>query len=132
LAGAEQLHGTYPFELSRSHQGYRLNKFLHHLIHPSHRLAFKANESASMRDAGLSEEEQVMIQRRDWQALIRYGASFFMLEKLAAVVGTSNLHVYAAMRGETLDTFLKTRNAPTALYSVAGQEQPEPEWVASL
>jgi gallate dioxygenase len=102
------------------------------LVHPSHRLAFKANESASMRDAGLSEEEQGMIQRRDWQALIRYGASFFMLEKLAAVVGTSNLHVYAAMRGETLDTFLKTRNAPTALYSVAGETPTPPDWATRL
>ncbi len=62
-----------------------------------------------------------MVQRRDWQALIRYGASFFMLEKLAAVVGTTNLHVYAAMRGQPLEVFLQTRNAPSALYSVASQ-----------
>jgi gallate dioxygenase len=32
----------------------------------------------------------------------------------------SNLHIYAAMRGETLEQFQKTRNAPSALYSVAG------------
>jgi hypothetical protein len=35
-----------------------------------------------------------------------------MLEKLGAVVGVSNLHIYAAMRGETLEQFQKTRNAP--------------------
>ena len=45
-----------------------------------------------------------------------------MLEKLGAVVGISNLHIYAAMRGETLETFQKTRNAPGALYSVAGAD----------
>jgi gallate dioxygenase len=128
LAGAERLSGTYPFDLARSHQGYRLNKCLHDLIHPTQRLAFKTDEATYLRQAGLSAEEQDMVQRRDWQALIRYGASFFMLEKLAAVVGTSNLHVYAAMRGESLADFLSTRNAPTALYSVAGQEQPTPEW----
>jgi gallate dioxygenase len=38
------------------------------------------------------------------------------------VVGVSNLHIYAAMRGVTLDEFLKTRNAPGALYSVAGTD----------
>jgi gallate dioxygenase len=54
--------------------------------------------------------------------MIHYGVSFFMLEKLGAVVGVSNLHVYAAMRGETLDEFQKTRNAPGALYSVAGAD----------
>ena len=35
-----------------------------------------------------------------------------MLEKLGAVVGASNLHIYAAMRGETLDEFRKTRTLP--------------------
>jgi gallate dioxygenase len=45
---------------------------------------------------------------------------FFLLEKLAAVVGITNLHVYAAMRGETLEEFQKTRNVKM-LYSVAGQ-----------
>jgi gallate dioxygenase len=75
-----------------------------------------------MREAGLSPEECDMIARRDWRALIRYGASFFMLEKLGAVLGISNLHIYAAMRGETLEAFQKTRNAPGALYSVAGTD----------
>jgi len=60
------------------------------------------------------------VRRRDWRALIRYGVIFFLLEKLAAVVGITNLHVYAAMRGETLEEFQKTRNVQM-LYSVAGQ-----------
>jgi gallate dioxygenase len=44
-----------------------------------------------------------------------------MLEKLGAVIGVSNLHIYAAMRGESLEEFQKTRNAQIA-YSVAGKE----------
>ncbi len=60
-----------------------------------------------------------MIVQRDWRALIRYGVIFFLLEKLGATVGVSNLHIYAAMRGESLADFQKTRNAPGALYSVA-------------
>ena len=43
------------------------------------------------------------------------------LEKLGAAVGTTNLHIYAAMRGQSLADFQKTRNAQV-LYSVAGQE----------
>jgi gallate dioxygenase len=55
-----------------------------------------------------------------------------MLEKLGAVVGVSNLHIYAAMRGETLEQFQQTRNAPGALYSVAGagDDAPRPSWDA--
>jgi gallate dioxygenase len=60
-----------------------------------------------------------MVRRLDWRAMIHYGVIFFMLEKLGAVVGVSNLEIYAAMRGETLEEFQKTRNAPGALYSVA-------------
>ena len=69
----------------------------------------------------LTEEEQDLIRNRDWAGMIRYGVIFFMLEKLAAVSGVSNLHVYAAMRGETLDEFLRTRNTQV-IYSVAGND----------
>ena len=46
----------------------------------------------------------------------------YLLEKLGAVIGVSNLHIYAAMRGETLEEFQKTRNAQV-LYSVAGDSK---------
>jgi gallate dioxygenase len=128
LAGAEALTGTYPFTLARSVKGFRLNTFLHDLIVPEKRAAFLADEDAAGRAAGLSSEEQDMLRRRDWRAMIRYGVSFFMLEKLGAVTGVSNLHIYAAMRGETLDAFQKTRNAPGALYSVAGTDAKTLAW----
>jgi gallate dioxygenase len=44
-------------------------------------------------------------------AALAVGVIFFVLEKLAAVVGVSNLHVYAAMRGQSLEEFQATRNA---------------------
>ena len=122
LAGAERIAGTYPFTLARSVQAYRLNRFLHGLIVPAHRARFLADEAATLAAAGLTDEERDLVRRRDWRGLIHHGVSFFLLEKLGAVVGVSNLHIYAAMRGETLETFRKTRNAPGALYSVAGQQ----------
>ena len=128
LAGAEALTGTYPFTLARSVKGFRLNEFLHDLIVPEKRAAFLADENEATRAAGLSAEEQDMLRRRDWRTMIRYGVSFFMLEKLGAVTGVSNLHIYAAMRGETLEEFQKTRNAPGALYSVAGTDAKRLAW----
>jgi gallate dioxygenase len=118
LCGAEKLEGTYPFDLDRSVRNFRLNSFLHDMIKPDHRAAFLNDEERAFEAAGLSQEERDMIRRRDWRALIHRGASFFVLEKLAAVTGVSNLHVYAAMRGQPLEEFMKTRNAPGALYSV--------------
>jgi gallate dioxygenase len=50
------------------------------------------------------------------------------LEKLGAVVGVSNLHMYTAMRGQPLEEFQKTRNAPGALYSVAETDTTALTW----
>ena len=54
---------------------------------------------------------------------------FFLLEKLGAVIGVSNLHIYAAMRGESLEVFQQTRNTK-ALYSVAGKDAGALGWDA--
>lgn len=120
LAGAETLEGTYPFTLERSARGYRLNKFLHRMIEPDWRARFLREPEAMYEEAGLSEEERDLLRRRDWRGLIHYGAIFFVLEKLGAVLGISNLDIYAAMRGQSLQDFMKTRNQQV-LYSVAGK-----------
>ncbi len=121
LKGIETLEGTYPFDLERSVGHYRINRFLHDLVIPAHRAAFMSDPEASFEKAGLTTQERDLIRRRDWRGLMQYGAIFFVLEKLAAVVGVSNLHVYSHMRGQTLDEFQKTRNAQV-LYSTGGQE----------
>lgn len=121
-AGIEKLPGTYPFTLDRSVKAYRINDFLHRLIEPEQRQRFLSDPDTLFEEAALTQEERDMIRRRDWRALIRYGVIFFLLEKLAAVTGSTNLHVYAAMRGQSLEDFQKTRNAQM-LYSVAGQQK---------
>jgi gallate dioxygenase len=126
-AGIEKLEGTYPFTLDRSVKAYRLNHFLHRLIEPDFRRNFLIDPEALFASAALSEQERDLLRRRDWRALIHYGVIFFLLEKLGAVVGTTNLHIYAAMRGQSLEDFQKTRNAQV-LYSVAGQDQGKTEW----
>ena len=128
LSGAEALTGTYPFTLARSVKGFRINSFLHALTDADKRGAFLTDPETAFATADLSDVECDMIRKRDWRAMIRYGVSFFMLEKLGAVTGVSNLHIYAAMRGETLEQFQKTRNAPGALYSVAGTDAPKLAW----
>jgi len=121
LKGIEKLEGTYPFDLDRSVGHYRLNKFLHDLVIPEHRAMVVNDPEQAFAKYDLSEEERDMIRRRDWRALMHYGAIFFVLEKFAAVVGVSNLHVYAHMRGQTLEDFQKTRNQQV-VYGVGGKE----------
>jgi gallate dioxygenase len=121
LKGIETLEGTYPFTLDWSVAHYRINKFLHELVAPEHRKAFLERPEELFEEWKLSEEERDLIRRRDWRGLIRYGAIFFVLEKMAAVLGVSNPHVYAAFRGMSLPDFLKTRNTQVT-YGVGGKE----------
>ena len=124
--GIEDLPGTYPFTLDRSVKAYRINRFLHQLVQPALRKRFLESPEPMFEEAGLTEDERNMIRNRDWRALIQYGVIFFLLEKLGAVVGSTNLHIYAAMRGQSLEEFQKTRNSQI-LYSVAGQDEHKKE-----
>ena len=116
LAGIEQLRARIPSRWSAASRAYRLNKFLHALIEPEWRAQFLRDPEPLFETAELTAEERDLVRALDWRGMIHYGVIFFMLEKLGAVVGVSNLHIYAAMRGETLEEFHKTRNAPGALY----------------
>ena len=102
----------YVFDLERSAQGLRLNRFLNRLTSKEARTLFLENPEEAMKH--LSEVEKDMVRRLDWKALQDYGASFFCLEKLARTMGVSNPEMVAAFRGETLEQFLKTRRVPGA------------------
>lgn len=119
LGGLGTLEGTYPFTHASSQENFRLNDFLHQLIEPAHRARFMNDFDALADEYGLDSEERAFIQDRKWLDMIHRGVSFFVLEKMAAVVGVSNPEVYAAFRGETLEEFLATRKVPIT-YSVAG------------
>ena len=86
LEGIETLSGTYPFDIRASYRARKLNRFLWNLRLAEHRENFVADEDGAMRDAGLSDAEQDLVRRRDWLGLIKYGASFFVLEKIARVL----------------------------------------------
>ena len=122
--GVLEIEGSYPFTFERSRQAYRLNKYLHGIIQPELRGRFLYDREGSYVRGGLTEEEKDMVRRLDWRALIRYGVIFFILEKLAAAVGVPNQKIYAAMRGESLEDYQKTRKTQV-LYSVAGSHKPK-------
>jgi gallate dioxygenase len=114
LEGVSTIPGTYPFDLRVNLRTRRLNTFLWNLRLPDHRATFMASEAASMQAAGLTNEEQRLVTARDWLGLVKYGVNFFVLEKFARVAKTTNLEMYAQMRGETFEEFLATRRVPDA------------------
>jgi protocatechuate 4,5-dioxygenase alpha chain len=114
LAGLEDLAGTYPFDLRTSHRTLKLNRFFWSMIRAEARERFLADPEAAMAEAGLTDQEKALVRARDWIGLIRHGANFFVLEKFARVARTTNLEVYAQMRGESFEAFMKTRRVPDA------------------
>lgn len=114
LAGTETLEGTYIFDVSKSVKALRLNRFLWMHREPAFRQLVTSDLEAAFAQLALSEQERDLIRARDWIGLIRYGVSFFVLEKFARVAKVSNLQVYASMRGESLEDFLKTRKVPAS------------------
>jgi Aromatic-ring-opening dioxygenase LigAB, LigA subunit len=114
LQGIEQIAGTYPFDLRVSVRTLRINRFFWELRRPEKRQAFLEDASKALCDAGLSEQEQALVLSRDWIGLVRHGVNFFVLEKLARVLRVANMEVYADMRGESLEAFLRTRRVPDA------------------
>ena len=114
LEGIGAIAGTYPFDVARSVERFRINRFFWSMATPGHREAFVRDEAAACHGAGLTEEETALVRNRDWLGLIKHGVNFFVLEKFARVLRLTNLEVYASMRGETLDDFLKTRRVPDA------------------
>jgi len=101
--------GTTVFTGERSHRGYRVNKLAMSLTDEKNREAFKADERAYMRRFGLSEDEMQLIGKRDWNGLVAAGGSIYLLIKIGGSVGQNLLQMGAAMRGETLEEFMKTR-----------------------
>ncbi len=121
VAGIEAIEGTYPFTLETAASAFAVNNFLRKLVEPAHREAFLADEAGSMIQWGLEASDRDMILRRDWRGLIHRGVTFFVLEKLGAVVGVPNLAIYAHMKGLTLEEMIATRNAAIT-YSVAAKK----------
>ena len=122
LDGIGELDGTYPFTLDWSHKAFRLNGFLHRLTEPEHRRRFMEDRDALCEEFGITREERDLLEAGDFIGLIHYGVIFFVIEKLAVVLGMSNPDVYAQFRGETIEEFMKSRNVAVH-YSNAGADE---------
>ncbi|SNT27611.1 protocatechuate 4,5-dioxygenase alpha subunit /protocatechuate 4,5-dioxygenase beta subunit [Noviherbaspirillum humi] len=112
LAGVEEIEGTYAFDVPHSVKALNLNRFFWRHREPAFRELVMRDLEAAFDELKLTEEERQLVRNKDWLGLVKYGVSFFVLEKFARVQRMSNLEVYARMRGETLEEFLKTRRVP--------------------
>ncbi|MDR8071390.1 protocatechuate 3,4-dioxygenase [Burkholderia cenocepacia] len=110
--GISELEGTYVFDVQTSNRVLKLNRFFWQMIRADYRDRYCDDAEGVMEEAGLTDFEKGLVRNENWIGLVRHGANFFVLEKFARVVKKTNLQVYAMMRGETFDEFMKTRRVP--------------------
>jgi protocatechuate 4,5-dioxygenase alpha subunit len=106
---------TSIFDLRLSRRGRRLNKLCAALCSPQERAAFKRDEQAFMSRFGLTEAEEDLIRRRDFQGLIDAGMNIYAMLKVGSATGNGLYKMGAQMRGETYEQFLATRNISGAV-----------------
>lgn len=112
LHGIEDIPGTYAFDIGHSVKALNLNRFFWRHREPAFRALVVRDLEAALEESQLTGHEKQLVRSQDWLELVKYGVSFFVLEKFARVQKMSNLQVYAIMRGESLEDFLKTRRVP--------------------
>jgi len=101
--------GCYPVTGALAQRGYQLNKFCRAFLDPDERARFKADEAAYLRAAEISDDERAMIRARDWLAMVRHGASPYLIFRLSGAAGVGLSATGAQMRGETLEQFIAGR-----------------------
>jgi protocatechuate 4,5-dioxygenase alpha subunit len=93
------ISGSYVFTGERSAVSYTLNKMAKTLGSPDNRARFLADEAGYMRSLGCSEQEIELVRRRDWKAMMDYGASIYLLLRIGAAVGHALPHIGAHTSG---------------------------------
>jgi protocatechuate 4,5-dioxygenase alpha subunit len=105
-----KIAGSDVFDLAMSWRGYRINKMCNALSQPQERDAYKADEEAFMERFKLTAQEKELVRARDFGGLLQAGGNIYYLLKLGVVTGNGLYKMGAAMRGETYEQFLATRN----------------------
>jgi protocatechuate 4,5-dioxygenase alpha chain len=111
---SKPLPGTYLTTGIRAQRGYRLGKFCMTLMTPANRELFKADAEKYMSDFGLSDYEKELVRSKNWNRMLRYGVNTFMILKLSNAMGVSQNHTGAAMRNQSYEDFMATRNSKGA------------------
>lgn len=105
------IRGVCRFTTERAQRGFRLNTFLTGMRQPLQREAFARDPDACMAAGGLTTQEQDMVRRRDYAAMLDYGASNVALGKAGPALGITLLERGAQGRGQTAQEFVAERRA---------------------
>lgn len=111
--------GTYLYTGPASSQGARINALCLSLRSPAARERFLADEDASVRAFGLTDEEATLVKDRDWTGLLQAGGHLQAVLKLAATLGLNIYHIGAHNVGTDAETLYAA--CPRRLAALPGE-----------
>lgn len=103
------LSGVVRYDETRARRGYRLTCFLVSMRDPLKREAFTQDPAGTMTAAQLSDTEQALVLRRDYDGMLDYGASIYGIGKAGLALDTDLIEIGAKSRGEAREAFLLRR-----------------------
>jgi protocatechuate 4,5-dioxygenase alpha chain len=101
----DDIPGTVVFDAQKARQGYHLNMFCMSLMKPENRAAFKANERAYLDKWPMTEEQKLMVLKRDWNGMLQLGGNIYFTSKIAATDGLSFQQIAAIMTGSSQEQY---------------------------
>ncbi|MBW8470295.1 MAG: hypothetical protein A3B67_08225 [Burkholderiales bacterium RIFCSPHIGHO2_02_FULL_66_10] len=104
-----EIRGVCRFTVERAQRGLRLNRFLTSMRQPENRDAFAVDPESYMASQALTDTERDMVRRRDYAAMLDYGASNVALGKASPALGTTLMERGALGRGQSVAEFIADR-----------------------
>lgn len=100
---------------------YELNRFMYDLLESEQKRAYQQDPREFVAGYQLSDEEQALIEARDWAGLHERGVSVYILANLGSALGLTLFDLGASFRGETpaqLSEFLGEQNERIAEFAI--------------
>jgi gallate dioxygenase len=111
LGPTAAIRGICRLTPERAQRGFLLNQFLTGMRQFEQRAAFVENPERCMASYGLSAEVCDIVRRRDFAAMLDYGASNVAIGKAGPALGVTLVERGAKGRGQSVTDFITQRKA---------------------
>lgn len=111
LGPPAEIDGICHYTCERSQRGYVLTRFLVSMRDPENRRAFELDPEGYMAQSGLNDIERELVNERNYDGMLDYGASIYALGKASGALGTTLLEIGAKSRQQTVEDFLAQRGS---------------------
>lgn len=105
LGPPAEIDGICHYTCERSQRGYVLTRFLVSMRDPENRRAFELDPEGYMAQSGLNDIERELVNERNYDGMLDYGASIYALERRVVRWGRRSLKLAPRVDNKPLKIF---------------------------